>query len=281
MGNIFSTFTYVTYSDGQKGHLLVFCFCLKHTRPLPPDLVESGKVRSLVPLSDSLKGSPSNSPAQHRGSPLQRATQNSTTTPTDHTPTDHTPPPRSSHTLPPTQQVNHEATSVIPRRPTYPLTRQLQKSETSAFTPVGKSILSEEELTSTATLTASVMSIPESAASHQTTPTLSSELFKADTNRFVFASLTSMGPDCIPVSMPLVTSSGEATSATAPVSSPSQQSSEGEHHPAVNTAGVVPVVTSATAASSTTAQQAMALWKHLQMEIAPTTQVWPCMRNLA
>lgn len=81
---------------------------------------------------------------------------------------DSSPPSRSAHTLPPitsvsTQQGGDELenTSVISRRPTFPFSRQqLHKSETSAFTPVGQNALSEDDLASTATLTASVMSIP-------------------------------------------------------------------------------------------------------------------------
>lgn len=85
---------------------------------------------------------------------------------------DSSPPSRTSHTLPPITSLSaqqggeeHEHTPAITRRPTFPFSRQqLHKSETSAFTPVGQNALSEDDLASTATLTASVMSIPGSSS---------------------------------------------------------------------------------------------------------------------
>ena len=154
------------------------------------DLIDSGKVRSRG-HSDTQKGSPSHSPApQHRhnhySSPLHRimhqqpsSSNSSTATSTaaaqqplgaaDSSPSSS----RTSHTLPPPitsvnmQQKSEELenTPAIARRPTFPFSRQQLQSEKSAFTPVGQGVLSEDDLASTATLTASVMSIPGSAAS--------------------------------------------------------------------------------------------------------------------
>lgn len=140
---------------------------------------------------------------------------------------------------------------------------------------------------STATLTASVVSIPASAASHQTTPTLSqttptlsSDL--AIANKFVFSTSKSGGDGdsdlIIPVSVPLTVSNGEVTSvdltnpdlspAAGPeVSVPDQQlSNGGGRHGMV---GVLPV----SSAAASGIQQAMPVWRHIQVEIAPTTQV--------
>lgn len=198
--------------------------------------------------------------------------------------------PRSSHTLPPasstaTTPTNHE---VLPRRPTYPLSRHLQKSEMSAFTPVGKTPLSEEDLTSTITLTASVISMPGSTSSYHTTmptitqdtptltqatPTLPSD--PSTVGMFVFSD--SIGETRSSSSVPLLTSSGEVTSLgrTDPqlpgtTQLPShEQANGGERHYVVGASGGVSVTPMSTAHQ----QQSMAIWRHVQMEISPNAQV--------
>ena len=82
------------------------------------------------------------------------------------------PSPRTARTLPPASVSSSQVSSddncsptVIPRRPTYPLSHKLKKSENSAFTPIGVSTLNEDDLASTATLVASQISIPHAIPS--------------------------------------------------------------------------------------------------------------------
>ena len=144
------------------------------------DLVEAGKTRIRVQSEPGIRGSPTHSPMmshhhhnQGCDSPLHRAVPTATTTTTPITisqqPNGHvdSPSPRTARTLPPapvsSSQVNSDdncSPTVIPRRPTYPLSHKLKKSENSAFTPIGVSALSEDDLASTATLVASQISIP-------------------------------------------------------------------------------------------------------------------------
>jgi hypothetical protein len=88
-----------------------------------------------------------------------------------------------------------------------------------------------------------------------------------------------MGPDSIPVSMPLVMSNGEISSWDPPASSnqlgvPTQQPGGGDRHTAISTSGVVAMtMAQTTAGPTTTTQQAAALWRHTQTEVALTNQV--------
>lgn len=126
-------------------------------------------------------------------SPLHRAVPTATTPTTPITigqqPNGHvdSPSPRTARTLPPasvsSSQVNSDdscSPTVIPRRPTYPLSHKLKKSENSAFTPIGVSTLSEDELASTATLVASQISIPHAFHPDTSSSSKSSTLTAAD-----------------------------------------------------------------------------------------------------
>ena len=263
------------------------------------DLIESGKVRSRV-FSEPLKSSPTHSPILHNcGSPLRRATHNSAAASTDNTS------PRTSHTLPPvpstsTQQVNQEHTPIIPRRPTYPLSRQLQKSETSAFTPVDQTALSEDDHSSSITLTASVISIPGSGAplpktrpSHpQTTPTSS---FSSPTNSSTAtASVCSNSTSTIPSSLPMSVTSALSSGAVfslghQPITTdnyysrgtpPAAQTHSnglgssghnpvcyGEEHSLNNTSGMLVM-------SASPGHHGNAVWTHPQMAVASPTKVF-------
>ena len=121
-----------------------------------------------------MKGSPTHSPVGHHcDSPLHRAVPTTIGQANSHV--DNTS-PRTARTLPPapvtSSQVSSDDSSppVIPRRPTYPLSNKLKKSENSAFTPIGVSALNEDDLASTVTLTASQVSIPHVAPDPSSSP---------------------------------------------------------------------------------------------------------------
>ena len=160
--------------------------------------MEAGKTRIRVQSEPGIRGSPTHSPMmshhhynttttttnQGCDSPLHRAVPTATTTATTpitigQQPNGYVdnPSPRTARTLPPapvsSSQVNSDdscSPTVIPRRPTYPLSNKLKKSENSAFTPIGVSTLSEDELASTATLVASQVSIPHAFSADTSSP---------------------------------------------------------------------------------------------------------------
>ncbi len=195
------------------------CTCVqvcKHIRTYPRnnnycyvhsfvDLIDAGKTRIRVQSEPGIRGSPTHSPMmshhhhhhnQGCDSPLHRAVPTATTTATTpvtigQQPNGHvdSPSPRTARTLPPapvsSSHVNSDdscSPTVIPRRPTYPLSHKLKKSENSAFTPIGVSTLSEDELASTATLVASQISIPHAFPPDDTSSSKSSTLTAAGTS---------------------------------------------------------------------------------------------------
>ena len=142
----------------------------------------------------------------HQGcdSPLHRAVPPATvTTPSTSTnligqqPNGHVdnPSPRTARTLPPAPVSSSQVSSddscsptVIPRRPTYPLSNKLKKSENSAFTPIGVSALREDDLASTATLVASQISIPHAIPPDTSSNSKSSTLTTAGATSFLNSS---------------------------------------------------------------------------------------------
>ena len=207
------------------------------------DLIEAGKTRIRVQSEPGIRGSPTHSPmmSHHHhshgcDSPLHRAVPTATTATTATTPITTSqqpnghvdnPSPRTARTLPPapvsSSQVNSDdncSPTVIPRRPTYPLSHKLKKSENSAFTPIGVSTLSEDELASTATLVASQISIPHAFSAD--TSASSSSNSKSST-------LTAAGASIYSTAMTTTATTGQSSAVADGVvlSSTSTYSSEG------------------------------------------------------